>query len=266
MFLQIFLLICVCFLIAVCFYKQRRNTIELLQLEYNTPDSLKDLGQERQPIIIRGVPFPPTLTLEKLSKMNRLDGFRLADEKTSLLDYRTNPKNVLPEYQQQGIPLLTSDQSIKLANELALDTWVNYTVQDMTNDMIGIFSIAHTNTAKVLFGGKGMERAIPVYTVIIPVEGKYILSIVNRKTESFLPANWKHRYANTLTINDSPMVGEIQYIDVILRPGNLICIPSHCIYSLQPDPISDFHSSLVIEVDSPISKLTKFLDNLNPAH
>jgi hypothetical protein len=266
MFLQIFLLICICFLIAVCFYKQRRNTIELLQLEYNTPDSLKDLGQERQPIIVRGAPFPTTLTLEKLSKMNRLDGFPLANTKMTLLDYRTNPKNVLPEYQQSGAPLLTSDQSVKLANELALDTWVNHTVQDMINDMIGIFSMAHTNTAKVLLGGRGMERALPIYTVIMPVEGKYVLSIVNRKTESFLPANWKHRYANTLTINDSPMVGEIQYIDVILRPGTLICIPSHCIYSLEPDPISEFHSSLVIEVDSPISKLTKFLDDLNSSH
>ena len=263
MILQTFLFICICFLIAVCFYKQRRQTIELLQLEYAAPDSLKDLGQERQPIIIRGAPTPTTITLEKLSKMNRLDVFPLADSKATLLDYRTAPKNVLPEYQRGGLPLLTSDQSIRLAKELALDTWVSYSVQDMLNDMIGIFSFAHRNTVKVLLGGKGMERAVPVYTVIMPVEGKYVLSIVNKKTESFLPANWRHRYANTLTINDSPMVGEIQYIDVILRPGTLICIPSHCIYSIEPDPVAEFHSSLLIEVDSPISELTKFLEELS---
>jgi hypothetical protein len=261
MVLQIFLFICICFLIAVCFYKQQRSTIELLQLEFATSqDSLKDLAQERQPIIIRGVPVPSSITAEKLARMNRLDGFPLGT--ATLLDYRTNPSKTLPEYQASGRPLLTSEQSIKLAKELALDTWVTHSLQDMINDMIGIFSVIHQNTVKVILGGKGMERAIPVYTIIMPVEGKYVLSIVNKKSESFLPANWKHRYARTLTINDSPMVGEIQYIDVILRPGTVICIPSHCIYNLEPDPASEFHSSLLVEVDSPISNFTGFLEGL----
>lgn len=265
MIVQILLFVCISFLIAVCFYKQRRNSIELLQLEYTTSqETLKDLVQERQPIIIRGAPIPVSITQEKLSKINRLDGFPLADSKAILLDYRTAPSKTLPEYQQSGLPLLTSDQSIKLAKELALDTWVNHTVIDMINDMGGIFSVLNTNTIKVILGGKGMERALGVYTIIMPVEGKYVLSIVNNKSETFLPSKWKHRYARTLSINDSPMVGEIQYIDVILRPGTLICIPSHCIYNLEPSEPTEFHSSLLIEVDSPISNLTKFLDDLKP--
>ena len=264
MILQTFLFICICFLIAVCFYKQQRSTIELLQVEFSSQDSLKDLNQERQPIIIRGVPIPMSITSEKLARMNRLDGFPLADSKAKLVDYRTSPSKTLPEYQATGRPLLTSEQSINLGKELALDTWVSHSIQDAINELTGIFSVVHQNTVKVILGGKGMERAIPVHTLIMPVEGKYVLSIVNKKSESFLPANWKHRYARTLTINDTPMVGEIQYIDVILRPGTLICIPSHCIYNLEPDPASEFHSSLLVEVDSPISNLTKFLEDLKP--
>jgi hypothetical protein len=265
MILQTFLFICICFLIAVCFYKQRRSTVELLQLEYSTSqDSLKDLAQERQPIIIRGVPVPTSITVDKLSKMNRLDVFPLADSKATLLDYRTAPGNTLPDFQASGRPLLTSEQSIKLAKELALDTWVSHSLQDTINEMNGIFTVAYSNTTKVVLGGTGMQRATPINTLVMPVEGKYILSIVNKKSETFLPSNWKHRYARTLTINDSPMVGEIQYIDVILRPGTLICIPTHCIYNLEPDPSSEFHSSLVVEVDSPISNLTKFLEDLKP--
>uniref|UniRef100_A0A6C0JZ22 Cupin-like domain-containing protein n=1 Tax=viral metagenome TaxID=1070528 RepID=A0A6C0JZ22_9ZZZZ len=263
MIVQIFLFICICFLIAVCFYKQHRSTIELLQVEYaGSQDTLKDLAQERQPLIIRGTPIPTSITIDKLSKINRLDGFPLADSKAVLMNYRTTPDKTLPEYQQSGLPLLTSEQSMKLAKELALDTWVNHTLQDMINDMAGIFTVAHRNTIKVILGGKGMERALSIYTIIMPVEGKYVLSIVNKKSETFLPSNWRHRYARTLTINDSPMVGEIQYIDVILRPGTLICIPSHCIYNLEPDNSAEFHSSLLIEVDSPISNFTKFLEDL----
>ena len=259
--LQIFLFGCICFFIAVCFYKQHRNTIELLQVEFTAiHDSLKDLAQERQPIIIRGVPIPHSITLEKLALMERLDPFQLSGG-LALKDYKTTPENVLPEYQTSGFPIISYDQSNKLAKELALDTWVLHTIQDIISDLVGIFSPLHTQSINVLLAGKGMERAMSVYTIIMPVEGKYTLSIVNKKSESFLPANWKYRFPRTLTINDSPLVGEIQYIDVVLRPGTLICLPPHCIYSIEPNDRT-FHSALWINVDSTVSKLTKFLEGL----
>jgi hypothetical protein len=261
MLLQFLFFICICFFIAVCFYKQHRATIELLQVEFTNQDSLKDLAQERQPIIIRGVPIPNSITLDKLSKMSRLDPFPLAEGQT-LLNYREAPDKVLPDYQYNGFPIITSDKSVLLAKELALDTWVNHSIQEPINDIVGIFSIFHRQTVKVLLGGKGMDRALGIYTILMPVEGKYTLSLVNKKSESFLPAQWKNRYPRTLTINDSPLVGEIQYIDVILRPGTLICIPSHCIYSLEPDSTASFHSTVIVEIDSAVSSLMKFLEGL----
>lgn len=259
--LQIFLFVCICFFIAVCFYKQHRTSIELLQVEFTSiQDSLKDLAQERQPIIIRSVPIPVSITLEKLSLMERLDPFQLASG-TTLKDYKTGPEHVLPDYQNSGQPILTLEQSHKLAKELALDTWAAHTIQDIIADLVGIFSPLYTQSVGVLLAGKGMERALSVYTILMPVEGKYTLSIVNKKSESFLPSMWKYRFPRTLTINDSPLVGEIQYIDVVLRPGTLICLPPHCIYSLEP-ATKEFHSAVVIEVDSVVSKLTKFLEDL----
>jgi hypothetical protein len=191
--------------------------------------------------------------------MERLDPFKLSG--ATLKDYKTIPEKVLPDYQLSGRPIIEYTQSQKLAKELALDTWVSHTVQDIISDMVGIFSPLHTQSVNVLLAGKGMERALSVYTILMPVEGKYTLSIVNKKSESFLPSNWKYRFPRTLTINDSPLVGEIQYIDVVLRPGTLICLPPHCIYSLEPDNTS-FHSALWIDVDSTVSKLTKFLEDL----
>jgi len=261
MILHIFLFICICFFIGVCFYKQHRPTLELLQVEFaNAPETLKDLAKEHQPIIIRQTPIPQSILLEKLSKMERLDSFPIGADST-LKDYRVSPQSVHPEYQTAGTPIIVREQAIKLAHELALDTWVSHTIKDMIADMLGIFTIFHTQTVSVLLAGKGMDRAIPVYTIIMPVEGKYTLSLVNKKSESFLPANWKHRFPRSLTINDSPLVGEIQYIDVVIRPGTLICLPPHCIYSLEPSDTT-FHSAVLIEVDSTISKFTKLLDSL----
>jgi hypothetical protein len=107
-----------------------------------------------------------------------------------------------------------------------------------------------------------MQRTTGVMTFILPAEGAYTVSLVNPKSESFLPANWKYRYPHTLTINDSPLVGELKYIDIILRPGTMLCLPTHAVYSIQPDS-SSFHSCLYMEFNSPVSTLAKFLEGLN---
>jgi hypothetical protein len=127
--------------------------------------------------------------------------------------------------------------------------------------MGGFFSVAYSNRVQPVFGGVGMQRATAVMTFFMPVEGTYTVSLVNPKSESFLPAEWKFRYPHTLTINDSPLVAEIKYIDIILRPGTMICVPTQTIFSLEPDSAT-FHSGLWVEVDSPVSNLAKFLEEL----
>jgi hypothetical protein len=128
--------------------------------------------------------------------------------------------------------------------------------------MGGLFSLFYGKTVLTMLGGAGMQRVTAVTTMIMPVEGKYTVSLVNKKSEQFLPTAWKYRYPRTLTINDSPLVSEIQYIDIVLRPGTLLCLPTHCIFSIEPDEPSSFHSALWVDVDSPISSVSKFLEDL----
>ena len=128
--------------------------------------------------------------------------------------------------------------------------------------MGGFFSIGFKQRVQPLFGGIGMQRATAIMTFFLPVEGTYTISLVNPKSESFLPTDWKYRYPRTLTINDSPLVTEIKYIDIILRPGTMICIPTQTIFSMETKD-GTFHSGLWIEVDSPVSNLAKFLEDLD---
>jgi len=257
MILQTIFILCIVFFIAVVFYKQRRESTELLQSEFtNSQDSLKELFEERQPIILRTTPTPPSMTLDQLTKMVRLYEFPL-HSKATLREYMASPN-----IQIDGAPLLTLESSKLLAKELALEIWVSNVLGETIQDMGGLFSIVYSQTVKSMLGGAGMQRASSIMTMILPVEGKYTVSLVNRKSEQFLPAVWKHRYPRTLTINDSPLVGEIQYIDIVLRPGTMLCLPSHCIFSIEPDEPSTFHSALWVELDSPISTLTKFLEDL----
>jgi len=257
MILQGIFFLCIVFFIAVVFYKQRRENTELLQSEFaNSQDSLKELFEERQPIILRTTPIPQSLALEQLTKMIRLYDFPL--NKGTLREYMANPSL----HGVAGTPLMSVQTSQLLAKELALEIWVNNVLQGMIHDMGGAFSMIYSQTIRTMLGGIGMQRASSVMTMILPVEGKYTVSLVNRKSEQFLPTAWKYRYPRTLTINDSPLVSEIQYIDIVLRPGTMLCLPTHCIFSIEADDPTTFHSALWIEIDSPISSLTKFLEDL----
>lgn len=249
-------LICIIFVISVVFYKQRRTTVEILQSEYTNQESLKELSAEHQPIIIRNTPIPQSLTIEQLTKMHRLSDFKFKDDGMTLRQYLTVRDS------ETQTPLMTTSAAVALSKELALPIWVSHTIHDTIHEMGGIFSLVYSHNVQPVFGGIGMQRATAIMTFFLPVEGVYTISLVNPKSESFLPANWKYRYPHTLTINDSPLVAEIKYIDIILRPGTMICVPTQTIFSIEPDS-SSFHSGLWIEVDSPVSKLAKFLEDFD---
>ena len=257
MLVEVFLTLCVLFFISVWFYSQRRESIEILQVEFsNSLLTLHELLQESQPIILRGCPFPQILTRVKLSEVPRLNEFPLRiGSSTTLESYRNHTGNTFPDDQAVGIPILDTSLSRTLAKELAMDTWVNHTYSEFITELSGYFSIFKSTRVSTILGGHGMVRPSSLYTCILVTEGTYTVSLVNKRSEQFLPSAWTYRYPPSLTVNDTPLVGEIQFIDIILRAGTMIIIPCHTIYSICPKSISDFHAATVIELDSPISNL-----------
>jgi hypothetical protein len=257
MLVEVFLTLCVLFSISVWFYSQRRESIEILQVEFsNSLLTLHELLQESQPIILRGCPFPQILTKTKLSEVPRLNNFPLrAGSSTTLETYRTQTANTFPDDQAVGNPLLDNTLSRTLAKELAIDTWINHTYSEFITELSGYFSVFKSSRVSVLLGGHGMVRPTSLYTCILVTEGTYTVSLVNKRSEQFLPAAWTYRYPPSLSVNDTPLVGEIQFIDIILRAGTMIIIPCHVIYSVSPKSINEFHAATLIELDSPISNL-----------
>ena len=107
MLVEILIILSVLFFINVWFYKQRRESIELLQMEFSNLPALHDLTDEQQPIILRGCPYPHSLTQAKLVQIPRLDNFPLNDS-IILKAYREGTP-VLTD----GRPILSRDASIK---------------------------------------------------------------------------------------------------------------------------------------------------------
>jgi hypothetical protein len=144
---------------------------------------------------------------------------------------------------------------LTLAKELALDTWISHTYAEFCIETAGYFPAFKSFRTAAILGGYGMRRVASLYTAILPTEGTYMVSLVNKRSETFLPSQWINRFPSSLTVNDTPLVGEIQFIDIILRPGTMILIPCHCIYSLMPT--EEFNAAISVDLDSPISNLAR---------
>jgi hypothetical protein len=264
MITEIVLLAGIIFLLLVFFYKQRRQEFELLQVEFSAAaTSLPEMSGERQPIILRGVPVPPILTAERLGQIPRLDEFPLvAGSGTARLGpYRRAPGSVFPEWQLSGQPICSADAGEVLATELALPLWVDRTLRDVALDLGG-WSFATSMVSRVALGGHGLQRVLPAVLCILPTEGTYVVSLVSASSEPFLPVGWataNPRYPRLYTVNDTPMVGEIKYLDIIVRPGTMLCLPAQTVFSMEPKEVGKFSAALMLEVHSPVSRLAKLL-------
>ena len=102
-----------------------------------------------------------------------------------------------------------------------------------------------------------MTRAKALYTCLIPTEGSYVVSLLSKSSEPFLPSTWENRYVTSLTSDDTPLVADLKYMDIVLNPGKALCIPAHMIFSVEPK--GPFCSAAIIEYHEPISLLAKSL-------
>lgn len=255
MIIELIICIALLFLIGVLFYKHRRDTIEIYQIEFtNAPTTLGELIGDKHPIVVRGCQFPQILSQANLQQIPRLDPFPLNTEENSptLSMYRSG------SYSDSGVPLISAASGRTLAAELALDKWATHSLNDFSTELTGYMGAIMSTRVSVLLGGHGMKRSTAIYTCILVTEGKYTLSLLSKRSEEFLPKQWTWLYPEALTINDTPLVNEVQFVDVVLRPGTMLIIPAQFIYSCKVD--AGFHGAVIVEYDTPISNLANLLE------
>ena len=249
--IEILFLIALVFLIAVLFYKQRRPSMEILQAEESQIEQLSELLEEQQPLVIRGISPPKCFTREGLSKIPRLATFSVGGQ--PLEDILKTPVIL---HSAKGAPTLSRERRELLANELSKRVWADHLWLPRFSQTTWLGWAMGCLRTEALLGGMGMFKTTAKYTAIMPTDGVYIVSIVSRESESFLPPNWQYRYPGTLTPNDTPLVADLKYTDIILRPGTMICLPPHTTISIEPKD-SEFAAAAIVEYHEPVSLLAK---------
>ena len=249
--LAILFIITLMFLISVIFYKQRRDSMEILQAEESQIDKLSELLEEEQPLIIRGISPPKGLTRESLSKIPRLATFSVGGQ--PLEDVLSTPAILASA---NGVPSLSKERREILANELSIKVWADHLWLPRFSSTTWLgWGVGCIYTEAVL-GGIGMFKTTAKYTALMPTEGIYHISILSRESERFLPTNWKYKYPGSLTLNDTPLVADLKYTDIVLRPGTLLCLPPHITVSMEPKE-NDFAAMAIVEYHEPITLLAK---------
>jgi len=239
--------------VAYLFYQHRRSDLEVLQLEADQLDKLPELLEELQPVVIRGIVPPKGFTRESLQKIPRLANYDVGGQPLS--DILEKPQIL---FGAEGAPTLSQASREQLCKELAINVWANHTWLPVFSQSTWIGPAVGTMRTEAVFGGLGMIRTTAKYTCIMPTEGKYTLSIVSRQSETFLPEKWQYRYPATLTLNDTPLVADLKYLDIIVRPGTTVCLPPHCIISIEPVKESaELFALVMVEYHEPITLIAK---------
>jgi len=239
-------LIAVVFLTSVFFYKQTNTDFHILQMEESQMEKLSDLTEERQPVVIRGTAIPHAFTSDSLGKIPRLGDTPIAT--TTLTEILEGRAKLLSD----GPPAMTREAAAAFANEISLEIWTKeiWSERLRATSYIGWMGTCRTFCG---FGGVGLFKTTAMLTLILPTEGIYYASLVPKSKQPYLPKKWQYRFPSSFTMNDTPLVSELQFVDIKLKPGTGLILPPHTYISLQSEGSIGLY--VIIEYHEPISML-----------
>ena len=229
-------------IILICFYKQAVQEFRILQtvsLEKEMP-----LLHERCPIVVLPSPQPQHLwTRSDCAQRPTL----------SAQVYNGIQLNKLLSYESVS---LRPESGEKLAAQIGLSVWIQQTIVQQFKQSVWWGPMMSCRT-EAMIGAQGFRQTYAYSTFLMATEGALSVSLLNSASDSYLPPKWKGKRLSKLTRDDAPLLAQIQYIDVIVRPGSALLIPAHwkvCWESYEePNPAL----AVWVELHHPVSKFVR---------
>jgi hypothetical protein len=244
--IEVFIIVAVIFFIAVLFYKQANEQFEISQITAARLEELPTLYAERSPIVVSGYPLPGIGTEGELRKRPRILQMKVGQ--TTLQHLLDSPR-ALANFQ---FPYATAEF---LAQESGLTVWFQHHLYDqlLPSPYTKWFYSAKTT---LWLHHRGLFPTTAFQTLIMPTQGVARVSLMLATALPYLPTRWEGRQFMTLSAQDTPLLGQIKYIDVLLRPGTLLLLPPHMIVDIaSSDSAGEAAWLFVAEIHHPISRL-----------
>jgi len=233
--IEYLLFIIVLFFIAVLFYKQANEEFQILQLDGQRLSELPTLYVDRSPIVVSDFQTPDLGTEE---------GF----QKRGILDSLATPTQTLRQViQTSTIPLETARH---LAKEAGLSIWFEHHLYKQLLPSPYTQFIYSFNTSLWPLK-RGLFKTTAFQTVLMPTQGTASVKIMLQKMIPYLPSIWMARSFSSLSLHDTPLLSQLQFIEIRVRKGNLLFLPAHLIVD-----VSSLESqawTFMAEINHPIS-------------
>jgi hypothetical protein len=231
--------------IAILFYKQANEQFEILQLEANRFHELPTLYGDHSPIVVRGFTVPNLGTFSELQKRKHILQMAVAPKKTL--------HTILHNKQELSQWTFHPDTAEFLAKESGLTTWFKISLSNyfLPNEWT---KWMYTFKTYLYPHHRGLFKTSAFQTIIMPTQGQASVNLILQSAESYLPTKWKEKQFQKLTTQDTPLLNQIQFVEVKLKKGNILVLPSHLIVDVATNSEEDCWF-LLTEVHHPISRI-----------
>ena len=215
--LEIILILLVLFLILTFFYKQAVCEFRINQIEWSQKGELTTLLSEKVPLVVRSLPTATFWTHDDVLARPCFQNIPIFRE-TTLTDWiaTSDAESVCPwKYPQAETVAQASGVQVWAQK------WVNPVV---IHPLLGWWM---TPRYHCWAGNVGLRKTFATWTCVFPVDGEIVVTVMSEQVESSLPSAWVGCFPGALTAKDTPFVGDLKFVDIILRPGNCLFMPAH---------------------------------------
>ena len=212
MILESFLVFGVIGIILVFFYRQAVQEFRILQTE--SLEKAMPLLHERCPIVVLPIQQPQQL-------WTRDD----IEQRPSLKQLLINGVKLQTAIQQVSFPLQPAVAE-SIATQVGLPVWVKQTFLPQFQNSSWWTPIL-TARSEVTIGAQGLRQTYAYSTILLATEGTLSVSLLNESSDAYLPSKWIGKRVSKLTRDEAPLLHQIQYIDVLVRPGSALLLPPH---------------------------------------
>lgn len=214
MILESLFVLSVLAVILVFFYKRAIHEFNILQVD-SLEKGFQSLG-DLSPIVVH--PWTKTLPLWTRADLAQrpqrlhalLPGLMMTLEKgLTATSIQMNPNDSETLAKQAGLDVMAPQLFLPTFKE---SVWWGFLAKPRV---------------EALIGAQGLRPTYAHTTIVQCTEGALSVSLVTEASDAYLPEAWKGKRLSKLTRDEAPLLAQIQYVDVIVRPGSLLLVPPH---------------------------------------
>jgi hypothetical protein len=239
LFIGIVVIVCT---IAV-FYNQSVNEFRINQISWDKRNTFQNLTAEKIPIVISDITQPTFWTKTDVSQRACYESIPIFDG-IGLYQW-------LIENDSSVVCAWSKEHAMMIGDKSGLPIWAEKWFSPFIHSNFFKKMWLHP-TYSCWAGNVGLFSTSAEWTAIFVTEGQMNVSIMPKHLESALPKPYKGTFLPNLTIADTPFINDLQFIDVVLRPGTCLFMPTHW-FVCWSSTDDDIPMVCMVEYHSPIS-------------